>query len=75
MNDIVDLAATSTAATPATEPEVVAAISSAEGNPRLPLSFTIGGASFGIGGLALLLAAGVALGYGMTRWLRRNRPR
>jgi hypothetical protein len=64
-------APTSTAATPETEPEVVAGISSAEGNPRLPLSFRIGGVEIPYGRLAMLLAGGLALGYGLSRWMIR----
>ena len=45
---------------------VVSAISSAEGtaNPAY------GGRALSLGGPLLSLAAGVALGYGATRWLR-----
>jgi hypothetical protein len=72
--DLVETPPTSTATTRQTEPEVVAGISSGEGNPELPLSFHIGGVEFGIG-RALLLAAGcLALGYGGIRLLRRSGP-
>ena len=64
-------APTSTAATAETEPEVVAGISSAEGNPRLPLSFRIGGVEIPYGRLAMLLAGGLALGCGLSRWMIR----
>ena len=62
---------TSTAATAETEPEVVAGISSAEGNPSLPLSFRIGGIEFPVARTAMLLAGGLALGYGLSRLLWR----
>ena len=65
---------TSTAATRGTEPEVVAGISSAEGNPNLPLSFRVGGLDVPYGRLVMLLAGGLALGYGLSRWvIRRSR--
>jgi hypothetical protein len=63
---------TSTAATSETEPEVVAGISSAEGSPSLPLSFRIGGFDIPYGRLAMLMACGLALGYGLSRWLIRR---
>ena len=64
---------TSTAATMETEPEVVAGISSAEGNPSLPLSFRVGGLNVPYGRLAMLLAGGLALGYGLSRWMTRSK--
>ena len=69
--DITERPPTSIAATRETELEVVAAVSSAEGSPDLPLSFRVSG----IGYLRplLLLSAGLALGYGVSRWLLRNR--
>ena len=67
--EITERAPTSTAATRETEPEVVAAISSAEGNPSLPLSFRIGGIEFPVGRTVMLLAGGLALGYGISRWM------
>ena len=62
--EIAETPPTSIAATRETEPEVVAAVSSAEGNPDQPLSFRIGGIGLG---------AGLALGYGVSRWLFRDR--
>jgi hypothetical protein len=53
---------------------VVAAISSAEGSPSLPLSFRIGGIELPYGRMIMLLGGGLALGYGLSRWLwRRDR--
>jgi hypothetical protein len=68
--DITETPPTSIAATGETEPEVVAAVASAEGRPELPVSFRSGG----IGHLRpmLLLGAGLALGYGVSRWLLRG---
>jgi len=63
---------TSTAATAETEPEVVAGISSAEGNPSLPLSFRIGGLEIPYGRLVMLLGGGLALGYCLSRWMIRR---
>jgi hypothetical protein len=68
-----EAAPTSSATTAETEPEVVAGISSAEGNPNLPTAFRTVDSGLGFGWMMLLLAAGgVALGYGLTRWLRRG---
>jgi hypothetical protein len=67
-----DMPPTSTAATRETEPEVVAGISSAEGNPSLPLSFRIGGLNIPYARLAMLLGGGLALGYGLSRWFVRQ---
>ena len=63
---------TSSAATRETEPEVVAAISSAEGSPDLPTAFRIGTFEVSWGGLALLFAGAAAIGYGATRWWQRR---
>jgi hypothetical protein len=71
--DITETPLTSIAATGETEPEVVAAISSAEGSPDLPLSFRSGGIGLGHLRPLLLLGAGLALGYGVSRWLLRDR--
>ena len=72
--EITELPPTSNAATKETEPEVVAAISSAEGSPSLPLSFRIGGIEFPYGRMIMLLGGGLALGYGLSPWLwRRDR--
>ena len=68
---ITKAAQTSTAATSGTEPEVVAAISSAEGGPDRPTSFHIGGIEFPHGRTMMLLAGGLALGYGLSRLLWR----
>jgi hypothetical protein len=72
--DITETPLTSIAATGETEPEVVAAISSAEGSPDLPLPRSGG---IGLGHLrpVLLLGAGLALGYGVSRWLLRGSVR
>ena len=64
---------TSTAATRETEPEVVAGISSGEGSPSLPLSFRVSGLDVPYGRLAMLLAGGLALGYGLSRWMTRSK--
>lgn len=73
-NDIATIAPTSTATTPQTEPEVVAGISSAEGNPDLPLSIEAGDAGLGMGRTLLLFGAGIALGYGAFHlWQARGR--
>ena len=57
--DIAETPPTSIAATRETEPEVVAAVSSAEGSPDLPLSFRIGG--IGLAYLRPMLLLGVLL--------------
>jgi hypothetical protein len=56
--------ATTSGATQETEPEVWAAINSAQGNPNLPTSFRADDRARSLGGTMLLLAAAVALGYG-----------
>jgi hypothetical protein len=63
---------TSTAATSETELEVVAGISSAEGNPDQPLSFRVAGFEIPYGRLAMLLAGGLVLGWGIGRWVMRR---
>jgi hypothetical protein len=63
---------TSTAATCETEPEVVAGISSGEGSPDQPLSFQVRGRDMPYGRTIMLLAGGLALGYGLSRWLWRS---
>jgi hypothetical protein len=63
---------TSTAATGETEPEVVAGISSGEGSPDQPLSFRARGIDMPYGRTIMLLASGLALGYGLSRWLWRS---
>jgi hypothetical protein len=67
--EITERAPTSSGATKETEPEVVAAISSGEGNPSLPLSFRIAGVELPVGRTVMLLAGGLALGYGISRWM------
>ena len=62
---------TSTAATGTTEPEVVAAISSAEGTEDQPLAFRADGPS-PLPPLLMLIAA-ATLGYAGYRWLRWRR--
>jgi hypothetical protein len=71
--DITERPPTSSAATAETEPEVVAAVASAEGRPDLPVSFRGSGIGFGRLRPLLLLGAGLALGYGVSRWLLRGR--
>jgi hypothetical protein len=66
-----ELPPTSTAATGETEPEVVAGIASAEGNPNQPLSFR-SGRNIRYGRAALLLAGGLAVGWGISRRLMRS---
>jgi hypothetical protein len=63
---ITDAAPTSDATTRQTEPEIVAAISSAEGRPDAPLALRSGS---GIGPPLLLLAGAMALGYVAASWL------
>jgi hypothetical protein len=70
--EITELPPTSNAATTETEPEVVAAISSAKGSPSLPMSFRVGGIEIPYGRTMLLLAGGLTLGYGLRRWLWRG---
>jgi hypothetical protein len=65
-----DPAPTSGATTRNTEPEVVAAISSADGTPDQPLSFRADGLVNGIGVPLAVLAATLALGYGTVSWWR-----
>lgn len=62
---------TSTADTSETEPEVVAGISSGEGNPEMPLSIRAGDDGFGLRAM-LLLAGGIGLGYAVSRLVRRG---
>jgi hypothetical protein len=63
---ITDPPPTSGATTRKTEPDVVAAISSAEGNPNPLLPVRAGP---GIGGPLLLLAGAMALGCVAASWL------
>jgi hypothetical protein len=72
--DLTEHPPTSSAATRETEPEVVAAVASAEGRPDLPSSFR-GGGGFGYLRPLLLLGAGLSLGYGVSRWLLRGSGR
>ena len=64
-------APTSTATTSQTEPEVVAGISSADLSPGQPLSFRTA-PEYGYGRMLMLLAAGLALGFGAGRLLHRR---
>lgn len=72
MSETITEPPTTTAATKETEPEVVAAISSAEGSPDLPTAFRIGTFEVSYAGALLLLAAGLGLGYGAARWWQRR---
>ena len=65
-------APTSMAATRDTEPEVVAAISSADGAEDQLLNFRTDRAP-GIAGPLLLMAAAALFGFGAYRFLRRRR--
>ena len=67
---IIEPAPTSSATTEKTEPEVVAAISSAEGGANLLLALRSGRRAFDIARPQLLLAAAIALGCGAALWLR-----
>jgi hypothetical protein len=72
MSETITEPPTSMAATQETEPEVVAAISSGEGDPNLPTAFRVGTFEVSPTGLALLLAAGFAIGFGAVwMWQRR----
>jgi hypothetical protein len=62
---------TSSADTRETEPEVVAGISSGEGNPDMPLSIRAEAGGFGWRAI-LLLAGGVGLGYAVSRLVKRG---
>lgn len=72
MSDTIAEPPTSSAATRETEPEVVAAISSGEGNPDLPTAFRIGTLEISWAGVAFVLGAAAAIGYGATRWWQRR---
>jgi hypothetical protein len=62
---------TSTATTAETEPEVLAGILSGDAGPEVPTAITSGsGGGLTLGKLALLLVAGVAVGYGASRLWR-----
>jgi hypothetical protein len=69
--DLTEPPPTSSATTGKTEPDLVAAILSAEGTPDRPLSFHVGRLASGIGRPLLLLATATALVYGAASW--RNR--
>jgi hypothetical protein len=72
MSETITEPPTSMAATQETEPEVVAAISSGEGDPNLPTAFRVGTLEVSPTGLALLLVAGFAIGFGAVwMWQRR----
>ena len=72
MSDTAPAPPTSAAATKETEPEVVAAISSAEGEPGLPTSFRSGLRSNGYGKTAMLFASACAIGYGVAMLMQRR---
>ena len=72
MSETVAEPPTSSAATRQTEPEVVAAITSGEGNPDLPTAFRVGGFEVSWGGVAVVLGATAAIGYFATRWWQRR---
>ena len=63
---------TSTADTRETEPEVVAGISSGEGNPSAPLAIRADDARFGLGAGLLVEIAGIGLGFAAPRMFRRS---
>jgi hypothetical protein len=68
MNDtLTEAPPTSTAATRLTEPEVLAGISSAEGDPKGPTKFRVDGGGFDYATMIALGVAGIALGYGISR--------
>ena len=60
----------SNATTKDTEPQVVAAIASAEGTAELPPASGNGGLAPAVARPLLLLTAAAMLGYGAGRWLR-----
>jgi hypothetical protein len=69
--DIVGFAPTSMATTKATEPEVVAGISSGDLSPDQKLAIRADtGGDVTYGRWLMLLAAGMALGYGAARLFR-----
>lgn len=70
--DIAGSAPTSMATTKETEPEVVAGIASGDLHPDQKLSIRTGERKFGYGRMAVLLAAGLVLGYGAARCLRNG---
>lgn len=71
--DDTDLAPlTTTAATRANEPEVKAAISSAEGNRSSPTAFRSDEPRFGYGAALLLFAGACAIGYGARLLMQRR---
>jgi hypothetical protein len=69
---VTDLAPTSTATTSETEPEVVAGISSAEGQPDIPTDIRADGSELGIWPMMAMFAAGALLGFAAARLLRRG---
>jgi hypothetical protein len=70
--DVTDLKPTSTATTKETEPEIVAGIASGDISPNQPLSFRTGSGEWRYARPLLMLAAGLAVGYGAARWLRHR---
>lgn len=71
-DDSTGLASTSTAATTETEPEVIAGIASGDLQPDQPLAIRADRDGFGYGRMLMLLAAGIAVGYAVSRLLRRD---
>lgn len=71
-DDSTGLASTSTAATTETEPEVIAGIASGDLHPDQPLAIRADRDGFGYGRMLMLLAAGIAVGYAVSRLLRRD---
>ena len=69
---MIEDAPTSTATTRTTEPEVVAAVSSAEGTEDRPLSFRSESAARSLLRTPMMFAAGAVLGYAAYHWLRRR---
>jgi hypothetical protein len=72
MSETITEPPTSTAATKETKPEVVAAVFSGEGSPDLSTAFRVGTFEIKYGAMLLLCTAGIALGYGITRWWQRR---
>lgn len=71
MNDtMTGIAPTSTATTRDTEPEVIAGISSGDMIPGQKLAIRAPGPGMGYGRMLMLLAAGLAAGYGAAYLLR-----
>ena len=71
-DDSAGLAPTSTGATTETEPEVIAGIASGDLHPDQPLAIRADRGGSGYGRMLMLLAAGIAVGYAVSRLLRRG---